>query len=116
MRDFKKLLIWKNGMEIIAEVENAFKDFPDEEQYGLKFGTMRNAISIAANVAEGCISNRAKTYKNHLEIALCATLELRSQILIAQRKWLDDEVIQNLLELITEEQRMLSSFIDKLKT
>jgi four helix bundle protein len=117
MSDFKKLLVWRNGMDIIVEALNALNEFPDDEQFGLKFQASRNAVSITASIAEGNERISANEYKQHLELALNASFELETHILIAQKlKSADEMMIRNLLKMINEEQHMLATFIDKLRT
>lgn len=116
MKDFKKLLIWQKGMDTVVEVYKASYKFPDEEKYGLRSQATRSAVSIPANIAEGSAKTSQKEYKYFLEVALGSSFELETHILIVQRLgWLKDDVIEGLLRMITEEQRMLSAFIAKVK-
>ena len=116
MRDFKKLMVWQKGMDIVEEIYNASDEFPSEEKYGMRSQATRCAVSIPANIAEGSAKSSKKEYKYFLEIALGSSFELETHILIAHRlKWLKEEVVHGLLKIITDEQRMLTSFIDKLK-
>jgi four helix bundle protein len=117
MSDFKKLLVWRNGMDIIVEALTALQDFPDDEQFGLKFQVLRTAVSITSSIAEGNELISAGEYKRHLEIALNAAHELEIHILIAQNlKGADEMLMQSLLKMINEEQHMIVSFIDRLRT
>lgn len=116
MKDFKKLLVWQKGMDMVIEVYNASYKFPDEEKYGLRSQVTRCAVSIPANISEGSAKTSPKEYKHYLEIALGSSFELETHILIVQRLgWLNEGVVENLLKMISDEQRMLTSFIDKLK-
>jgi four helix bundle protein len=116
MRDFKKLLIWQKAMEVVNAAYQAVEKFPNEERYGLRSQVTRSAVSIAANIAEGSAKSSQKEYKYYIEIALGSTYELETHILIVEKLgWLIDNEVKNILKLIEEEQRMLSSFIDKLK-
>jgi four helix bundle protein len=59
----------------------------------------------------------AQEYRQHLEIALNAACELETYILIARKlKGADVMLMQGLLKMINEEQQMIMSFIDKLRT
>lgn len=116
MRDFKKLLVWQKGMEIVEEINKASYDFPSEEKYGLRTEVIRNAMSISSSIAEGSVKWNEKEHKQYIEIALGSSFELETQILVVQRLgWLKEEAIQKLLVMITEEQRMLASLWMRLK-
>lgn len=116
MRDFKKLLIWQKAMEIVTKVYSAVEKFPSEEKYGLRSQVTRSAVSIAANIAEGSAKSSQKEYRHYTEIALGSAYEFETHMLIIERLgWVQTEDVKNILSLIEEEQRMLSSFLDKLK-
>jgi four helix bundle protein len=116
MRDFKKLLIWQKAMELVVAVYKSVEKFPKEEKYGLRSQVTRCAVSIAANIAEGSAKSSQKEYRYYSEIALGSSFELETHILIVEKlEWLLQKEIKELLKLVAEEQRMLSSFINKLK-
>lgn len=101
---------------MVEEIYKASYKFPDEEKYGLRSKATRSAVSIPANIAEGSAKSSQKEYKHFLEIALGSVFELETHILIVQRLgWLKGDVVEALLKMITEEQRMLSAFIGKIK-
>jgi four helix bundle protein len=115
MKDFKKLMVWQQGMEIVNEVYNLISLLPPEEKYGMRSQIIRSAISLPVNVAESSAKTSAKDYKRYLEIALGSSFELETQLLvIKRRKWLNDELLMGLLDLVHREQKMLQSFIKKL--
>src|ERR671913_747010 len=117
MKDFKKLLIWQKGMVLASEIYKASKFFPKEELFGLRSQTTRAAVSIPANIAEGSAKKSQKEYKYFLEVSLGSAFELETHLLIAKgQNWFPEEIIDKLLSKVTEEQRMLSSFMTKLET
>ena len=116
MRDFKKLLIWQLGMEIVDKVYEIVPSLPSEERYGIRSQMTRSAVSIPGNIAEGSAKTSQKDYARYCEISLGSTFELETQLLVVQRrKWVEEEKVSELLVMISNEQKMLSSFIDKLK-
>jgi four helix bundle protein len=116
MRDFKKLLIWQKAMEVVTETYRAAEGFPTEERYGPRSQVTRSAVSIAANMAEGSAKSSQKEYKYFIEIALGSSYELETHMLIVEKmNWVEGQRLSKILNLIMEEQRMLSSFLDKLK-
>jgi four helix bundle protein len=50
MKDFKKLLIWQLGMEIIDKVYDIVPLLPQDERYGLRSQMTRSAVSIPSNI------------------------------------------------------------------
>ncbi len=116
MRDFKKLIIWQKAMEIVSAVYKAVDKFPTEERYGLRSQVTRSAVSIASNIAEGNAKSSEKEKKQYMERALGSAYELETQLLIIERlNWLDGNEAATMLKLMEEEQKMLATFINKLK-
>jgi four helix bundle protein len=116
MKDFKKLDTWKLGMEIASETYKYAEYLPKNEQYGLISQMTRAAVSIPANIAEGGSTFTDKHYKKYLSIAMGSSYELETLVLIAQTSYrLSDELTQPLVNKVISEQRMLNSFIRKLK-
>lgn len=115
MKDFKRLLIWQKAMEIVALSYTMADKFPLEEKYGLKSQVTRCVVSIAANIAEGSSRESQKEYKHFNEIALGSCFELETHFLIAIRIGLvEEEYLRGLLDMIEEEEKMLTAFIKTL--
>jgi len=116
MKDFKKLLIWQFGMEIVDKVYDIVPMFPQEEKYGLRSQMTRSAVSIPSNIAEGSAKRSGKEYIRYMEIAQGSAFELETQTLAVQRrKWVEEKLIMELLENVRKEQRMIAGFIEKLE-
>lgn len=92
MRDFRKLEVWHQSMELVDQVYNLCENFPKSELYGLTGQIQRCAVSIPSNIAEGCSRDSSKEYSRFLQIALGSAFELETQLLISQkRKYIHDE-------------------------
>ena len=116
MRDFKRLLIWQLGMDIVDKVYDLVLFLPQEEKYGMKSQMTRSATSIPGNIAEGSAKRSQKDYIRYVEISLGSIFEFETHLLVVQRrKWIDEKLIVELLEMIAQEQKMLQSFIKKLE-
>jgi four helix bundle protein len=114
MTDFKKLLIWQQGMIIVDKVYDIIPYLPVEEKFGMRSQMTRSATAIPANIAEGSAKRSEKDYIRFVEISFGSAFELETHLLIVQkRKWVDDKMIVELLENIKTEQKMLAKFIDK---
>jgi four helix bundle protein len=115
MRDFKKLKIWQNGIDLTGKVYQLMDRLPNREKYGLVSQMTRCAVSIPSNIAEGGARNSQKEYKRFLEIALGSAFELETQLIICQKMdWVKNDDFDSLMGLLIEEQKMLSGFIRKL--
>jgi four helix bundle protein len=76
----------------------------------------RSAVSIPSNIAEGSAKKSVKEQVRFIEIALGSAFELETQALVVQkRKWVEDAVMNELIESVRREQRMISKFIEKLE-
>ncbi|MDZ7877359.1 MAG: four helix bundle protein [Saprospiraceae bacterium] len=77
----------------------------------------RAAVSIPSNIAEGSSRRSEKDYFRFCEIALGSAYELETQLLVViKRGWIEETKVNLILNLLTEEQRMLFGFMDKLHT
>lgn len=115
MKDFKKLLVWQKGMEIV-ELSFLFSEsLPVEEKYGLRSQMTRAAISIPSNIAEGSSRKSDKEYAHFLEISLGSSFELETQFLICEKQKIGkQELIIKSLKEINELQKMLYSYYLKI--
>jgi four helix bundle protein len=116
IKNFKQLLVWKKGIEIVKEIYFLTKNFPKEENFGLTSQMRRAAVSIPANIAEGFKRNHRKEFKQFLHIALGSAAELETLITISGELELTARLdTNNITEEILYESRMLSALINKLK-
>jgi four helix bundle protein len=103
-------------MDITEKVYQLTKSFPMEEQYGLTSQIKRSSISIPSNIAEGYGRNSTKSYLHFTKIARGSLFELETQLLLAYKLNFikNEEHYTTIMYLITEESKMISSFIKKL--
>lgn len=115
MRNFRELQVWQNAMEIASMTYMVTKSFPAEEKFGLVSQLNRAAVSISSNIAEGASRGSDKDFKRFLEIAIGSAFEAESQLLLAENiGFVTKDQVVELLNILNEEQRMLSVFIKKL--
>jgi four helix bundle protein len=115
MKDFKKLQIWQLGMEIVDKVYVIIPSLPADEKFGVRSQVTRAAVSIPANIAEGNAKRSEKDKRRFVEIALGSAFELETHlIIIKNRYWVEVKAIDELIEIVRREQKMIDSFIDKL--
>lgn len=116
MKNFKDLKIWQKGFQIAVQSFNITQTFPSSERFGLTSQITRAAVSIPSNIAEGSSRRSDKDYSRFIEIAMGSCYELETQLQIAKAiNYGDKELIEALLIVIDEEERMLTSFMNSLK-
>lgn len=109
---FKDLIVWQKSMLLTAEVYEACKSLPSEENYGISSQIKRSAVSIPSNIAEGYGRKNTKEYVQFLNIAYGSGCELETQlILISDIYNIDTKLV---ISRLTEVQKMLFVMKNKL--
>ena len=117
MRDFKTLKVWQKAHEMALYIYKATQLFPKEESYGLTSQLRRASTSVPANIAEGSGCNGNREFAYFLKIALRSASETEYHILLAfDLGYLDSSVYESLNNQVIEVKRMLTKFIEKIKT
>lgn len=117
MQNFKTLKVWEKGHELTLAVYKTTARFPKEELYGLTSQIRRACASIPANIAEGCGKNGKAELGRYLQIATGSASELEYHLHLAHDLGLVEDAEYKSLESRTVElKRMLSSFIEKLRS
>lgn len=89
---------------------------PDSERYGLISQMQRAAISVPANIAEGCAQDHTKEFLRHLSIARGSLAELETFLIIAhQLGYITLEQGEQLAQQANEIGRMLNGLQQSLK-
>ena len=115
IKDYKDLMIWQKGIEIVDKIYSVTDSFPKDELYGLTSQMRKAGVSIPSNIAEGFVRRHVKEYFHFLSISLGSCAELETQLIISSmRKYIDEKTKQNFLEDLNYEMRMISSLIGKL--
>jgi len=78
IRSYRDLQVWQEGIELVQKIYETTQVFPDEDRYGLTSQMRRAAVSVPANIAEGCARNFRKEFKQFLFIALGSLAELET--------------------------------------
>jgi four helix bundle protein len=116
MRDFRKIMVWQKGHQLVLKIYKNTQSFPSEERFGLISQMRRAAASIPANIAEGCGKVSEAELARYMQISMGSASELEYHLLLARDLGYMDEKSYNQLNTDTIEiKKMLSSFINRLR-
>ena len=116
MRDFRELMVWAKGHELVLAVYRVTMGFPQQEIYGLTSQMRKAAISVPANIAEGSARGTDAEMARFLQIAQGSGAELEYYFILAHDlNYLNDAESETLIGHVTEVRKMLTSFIQTLR-
>lgn len=114
IRNYKDLLVWQRGMDLVEFVYRITGNLPSCEQWGLTSQMRRAAISIPSNIAEGYGRQSTGNYRQFLAISRGSLLELETQVYLCVRLgYVHQNDTEEILSKIVELNKMLSSLIAK---
>jgi four helix bundle protein len=99
MTNYKKLEAWTLSMEIVKEIYELTKMYPNEERFGLVSQTNRAAVSVVCNIAEGMGRNHTKDIIQFLHISRGTAYEVETLINVALMIKIIDEQSYSRLNL-----------------
>jgi four helix bundle protein len=107
--------VWEKAHGLSLAIYKTTATFPQQELFGLTNQLRRAAVSIPANIAEGCRRSSEPELARFLRIALGSASELEYHIILSTDLcYLNKSVSQQLFKQVTEVKRMLTSLIQKL--
>ena len=116
MQDFRDLKVWSRAHVLALEIYAVTEAFPAAERYGLTSQMRRAAVSVPANIAEGCARSSDPDFARFLWIALGSASELEYLALLARDlELLPDSDYQRVLADAQEVKRMLTALVARLK-
>ena len=117
VRDYKDLIVWQNGIDIVSKIYSITDHFPKNEIFGLTNQLRRASVSVPSNIAEWHIRDSDKEFSRFLNIALGSLAELETQLLIAKNLgYLKIEDFEGLLPKIITEIKQIIALRNSLKT
>ncbi len=114
MKNFRDLQVWHKAHLLALDSYKATDSFPRQEMFGLTSQIRRAAVSIAANIAEGCGKRGNGEFQRFLNIAAGSASELEYHFLLARDLQLFDDLgYKRLNAAVVEVKRMLSALVRK---
>jgi four helix bundle protein len=116
MQNFRALRVWQKAHAVSLEVYRHTQGFPTTERYGLIAQIRRAAVSICANIAEGCGRGSRRELVRFLHIALGSASELECELVLSVDLGFLAQQDHAKLEIsIIEVKRMLGALIRRVR-
>jgi four helix bundle protein len=115
MHDFRRLHVWQRSRELIVALDALTRRFPRTDR-GVVAGQLRRAaLSIPANIAEGCGKSSRKETIRFFQIAAGSARETENHLLIAgDLHYLSADERDELTSQLKSIQRMLAGLMSRL--
>ncbi len=81
---FYTIAAWQKADDLVIEIYQFTRRFPNEERYNLTSQMRRAAVSVPANIAEGCGKGTDKDFSRFLQIAMGSACELEYHLLLSR--------------------------------
>jgi four helix bundle protein len=115
MHDFRRLQVWQRSRELAVAVDGVTRNFPRSDRGVVSSQLRRAALSIPANIAEGCGKSSRRDTIRFLQIASGSAKEAESHLLVAaDLGYLPPKAREALLADIASIQRMLIGLMNNL--
>jgi len=112
MRDPKKLRAFELADTLVVDVYKTTRKFPRDELYGLTSQIRRAAVSVPANIVEGCARSTEKEYLQFLNIAYGSLAEVGYLLELALKLgYLEEAPFRQLNDLYLEAARTLFGLV-----
>ncbi len=115
MKNYKKLNVWQEAMDLVEKVYLWSKQLPSDERYGLISQIRRASVSVPANIAEGSASDSDRGLNRYLRISLGSAFELETHLLLVEKLYEEVEGTRELINRVDTLQMRLMAFMRKLE-
>ncbi len=117
MQDFRNLKVWQKAHRLALDVYVVSAPLAGRREFNLRNQMVRAAISVPANIAEGCGRTGDRELRRFCRIALGSSSELEYHLLLARDlDLLPGPAYEPLAVRVIEIKRMLSGLIRNLGT
>ena len=115
MQDYRKLEAWQKSHSMALHTYASTADFPKAELFGLTSQMRRAAVSIPANIAEGCYRGQ-RSLAQSLRIALGSAGELEYYIILAgDLKLISETDRKTLAKEISDVKAVVTGFLKSVR-
>ncbi len=116
LKPHKKLKLWAEAMDLVVFLYEIVKQFPREEEFGLKSQMRRAVVSVPSNISEGLTRKSSKDRLHFLNMAQASLSELDAQVEISRRLgYLPETTETQANEKLSLVERLLSGLIRSIK-
>lgn len=116
MRNYRDLQVWSKAHNLTLELYRLSRQFPREEIYGITSQLRRAAVSIGANLAEGCGRRTSSELARFVRIALGSASELDYHLLLSHDLgFMAADEFTRASSALTEVRKMLTSFLNSVE-
>jgi four helix bundle protein len=106
--DYRDLTVWWKAREVVVSTYELTRQYPAAERFGLTAQTRRAAVSVVANLAEGCGRRGKGELARFVDIATGSAYELECHLLLAHDLgFLSDDGWEGISADVDEVKRML---------
>jgi len=114
-KSFQDFKVWEKAHDLVKDIYNTKFTFRTDEKYGLESQINRAAVSIPANIAEGCERRTNKEFVQFLYISKGSLSELTYYLLLCfELHFLDRNDYERLSDKCDQINRMLAKLISKI--
>jgi four helix bundle protein len=116
VQNFRDIKVWQKGHQLTLDVYKLTNAYPKSELFALTSQMRRAAMSVPANVAEGCVQSSDAGFAKFLYHPLGSASELEYYFELSKDlEFIKPDAYETLFKKVTEVKRMLTPFINKLK-
>jgi len=117
VRNYHDLEVWDKAHRLTLELYRKSRSFPKEEFYGLTSQLRRAAVSVSANLAEGCGRQTTAELARFVRISMGSASELDYHLLLCHDLgFLQPDEYRKLFQELTRIRKMLASLLASLES
>ncbi|HZS85838.1 MAG TPA: four helix bundle protein [Stellaceae bacterium] len=110
MQNFRDLKAWEKAHKLVLAIYAATSSCPKEERFGLMAQMRRAAVSVPANIAEGCVRSSDPDFARFLNTAIGSASEIEYFLLLARDlEFIPELRCEQLTVQVQEVKRMLAA-------
>jgi four helix bundle protein len=115
MHDFRRLHVWQRSRELAVSVSQLTRGFPRSDRGVVASQVRRAALSIPANIADGCGKSSRKEDIRFFQIASASAMEVESHLHVAtDLGYLPPKASEHSIGEVKAIQRMLAGLMKRL--